>query len=416
MLKKPAWIHFFVLSIFAIPLALTAKESSSSINKGDSVAVKNEPQSPARFQPFTGKVIGSKVRLRTQPNKESAVVREVNTGEMLGIADEQSEFFGVRPPKGIKGYVFRTFILDNVVEGDKVNIRLHPDIESPAIGKLRAGDKVDGIICPSNNKWLEITLPETTRFYIAKEYVENVGSFEMLAEMETRYDDALHKLNSVFHFARGEIQKSFEEISFETIHQKFDGLVKEFADLPEVVEKTKEASNLIEETYLQKKIAFLESKADRSVASRNLEMDHIQKLASMGRELKGQVNGEKSVTSDVETKERPLSENTSVWHSLEESFYHLWAGANAGKSMEDFYEDSAKEAVYLTGVIEAYARPVKNRPGDFMLRNDSAQPIGFLYSTKINLQDFVGKKVTLVTTPRPNNNFAFPAYFVLGVE
>jgi len=42
--------------------------------------------------------------------------------------------------------------------------------------------------------------------------------------------------------------------------------------------------------------------------------------------------------------------------------------------------------------------------------------VAYLYSTQVNLEDFVGKRVTLLVSPRPNNNFAFPAYYVFEVE
>ena len=53
--------------------------------------------------------------------------------------------------------------------------------------------------------------------------------------------------------------------------------------------------------------------------------------------------------------------------------------------------------------------------GDYVLK-DKDLTKAYLYSTQINLQDYVGKKVTVLVTPRSNNNFAFPAYFVLSVE
>jgi hypothetical protein len=43
-------------------------------------------------------------------------------------------------------------------------------------------------------------------------------------------------------------------------------------------------------------------------------------------------------------------------------------------------------------------------------------PVAYLYSTQVNLNTLLGKQVNLQVSPRYNNNFAFPAYFVLGVE
>jgi hypothetical protein len=58
---------------------------------------------------------------------------------------------------------------------------------------------------------------------------------------------------------------------------------------------------------------------------------------------------------------------------------------------------------------------VKNKPGDFILRNKDI-PVGYVYSTIVNLQSLVGKNVRLIAAPRPNNNFAFKAYYVLAAE
>ncbi|MCH9625881.1 MAG: hypothetical protein S4CHLAM123_10660 [Chlamydiales bacterium] len=110
-----------------------------------------------------------------------------------------------------------------------------------------------------------------------------------------------------------------------------------------------------------------------------------------------------------------LTDKMLVWQPLEESLFHLWAAVNSDQDMEEFYQQEEQGATLLSGIVEPYNRPVKNRPGDFLLKSD-ALPIAFLYSTKVNLEQFVGKKVTVIGAPRPNHNFAFPAYFVLDVE
>ena len=66
-------------------------------------------------------------------------------------------------------------------------------------------------------------------------------------------------------------------------------------------------------------------------------------------------------------------------------------------------------------MIEPYTYSVKEKPGDFILRSGES-PIAYLYSTHIDLEKWVGKSVTVMTSPRPNNHFAFPAFFVLSVE
>ena len=82
--------------------------------------------------------------------------------------------------------------------------------------------------------------------------------------------------------------------------------------------------------------------------------------------------------------------------------------------MPDFeaHEDNARGTVDHIADHELVAEA---KPGDFVLR-DGDLPIGYLYSTQVNLDSLVGKRATLIVTPRPNNNFAFPAYYVLSVE
>jgi len=58
---------------------------------------------------------------------------------------------------------------------------------------------------------------------------------------------------------------------------------------------------------------------------------------------------------------------------------------------------------------------IKNKPGDFIITKDN-ETKAYLYSTKCDLNQHVGKKITMKVSPRPNNNFAFPAYFVNSIE
>jgi hypothetical protein len=104
-----------------------------------------------------------------------------------------------------------------------------------------------------------------------------------------------------------------------------------------------------------------------------------------------------------------------MWAPVEEALYLSWMRMNEERPIQEFYEEQKLGSVALSGILEAYTSPVKNRPGDFILR-DKDLPVAYLYSTAHNLQSMVGKKVRVIATPRNNNNFAFPAYYVLSVE
>lgn len=363
------------------------------------------------FAPFTGRIVGHKVRMRTQPSLEAHVVRETNYGELFAVEKETGEFFAVRPEKGAKGYVFRTYVLDGVVEGNRVNVRLYPDMDAPVIARLNSGDRVDAEVSPVNNKWLEIDLSDLTQFYVAKEFLDNIGPVETLAQMEERHHEANHLLNAAFLFAQAEIQKPFEQVDLDTIDQKFAMIAREYSEFPEITQKAEESLRLMQDAYIEKKIAFLEAKSeDQAIADAG---KHLQKVLDMGREISRvtEVGQAASETLGMGA----LTDKMRSWVPFEEAMFHLWAAANEGKDVNDFYREEEINATMLTGIVEAYDRPVKNKPGDYLLRSENL-PVAFLYSTKVDLHEMIGKNITVVAAPRPNHNFAFPAYFVISVE
>lgn len=411
MSKKLSFI-FTALLLSALPVYLAADEEATSYTN--------------KFEPFTGKVVGNKVRIRVQPTLEGHVVRETTLGEMVAVTGEESGFFHIAPPKGTKGYVFRTFILDGVVEGERVNIRLYPDIDAPIIGRLNIGDRVNTAVSDVNSKWLEIDLPQSSHFYIAREYIENKGPIELLAAFEKKYHQATHRLSSALLFAQSEIQKPFVQMDQDGIRSMFEKLIQDYADLPDITSRANEAHSLIQDICVQKKIAFLEGGVESVQIARHLTPSQVGRLAEFGIDWQPQHHqakeyGEvaKNVSDKIglssPTTFAEITDKMLVWQPLEESFFHLWAASNGESSIDDFYKTEESKAAVLTGIVEPYNRPVKNSPGDFILRSETL-PVAFLYSTQVNLQNLVGKKVTVVGAPRPNNHFAFPAYFVLSVE
>lgn len=414
MSKKLMLLSTVLLGICSVQVSATEEQTDTATKKERST-----------LEPFAGRITGSKVRLRTHPNLEGHVVREIAPGELFAVMGEENDFYAVAPSKGAKGYVFRTFILDGIVEADHVNVRLYPDTEAPIVAQLNTGDKVDAVVSDINNKWLEIDLPANARFYIAKEYVEPKGSIEMIAQMEKRHHEGAHHLTSALLFAQAEIQKPFEQIDLDSICNKLVLLAKEYSDIPDIASRAQETHSLMQDLYVQKKIAFLEKRTDRDPKPFEIEPAQLARLAKLGIDLK-QAPSEKNVVEIADAAastmgmtatlgEEEITDKMLTWKPLEESLYHLWAAARGECTMEEFYEQEESNATALTGIVEPYNRPVKNRPGDFLLKCDNL-PVAFLYSTRVNLEKLIGKKVTVIAAPRPNNHFAFPAYYVLSTE
>ncbi len=345
---------------------------------------------------FTGKIKARKVRMRVSPDLDSRVVTELNKNDLLVIVGEKGDFYSVEPPKDMKAYVFRSFVLDGVVEGNRVNVRLEPSLDAPVIAHLNSGDRVGNTLCKTNNKWLEITPPSDAHFYIAKEFVEYAGGPELKTQFDKRKATAEQLFTSASLLAKSEMQRPFNEIDLSQIKHNYEVIVSDYKDLSDLAEKAQEALVAIQEEYLEKRIAFLEEKANLKLGA---ETDQL--------------------VSHFETShqsQKGATDRMNLWQPIEESLYLSWSCRNDERALDDFYEEQRQSGLVVSGIIEPYTAPVKNKPGDYIVRDDKNLPVAYLYSTQINLQEYVGKKVSMLASPRENNNFAFPAYFVLGVE
>lgn len=413
-MRKPTYLLSASLCMFALITHSKGFADSQDPEISNDIHTQS-PSTEESFKPFTGKVTKNKVRLRLQPSLDGIILKELNREELLVVIGENDDFFAVQPPAETKAYVFRTLVLDNVVEGNKVNVRTEPDLEAPIIAQLNAGDRVEGSVSPLNSKWLEIAPPDSSRFYVCKEYVEKLGDPSLMSQLQRRRDDVNLLLNSTYLSSQAELEKSYDQMHLDTIIANYNRIIREYADFNEQASRAKELLAALQDNYLEKKIAYLEKKN----AEQPKEIIAIATPKSDETHVPATIETTPSATPPSTISSTPdLNVKMSAWAAAEQSYYDQWMAKQEGnKSEEEFQQEEQQKTVSLRGVIEAYARPVKNKPGDYILVNRSNHlPIAYLYSTGVNLQERLGHEVTLRAVPRPNNNFAFPAYKVLSIE
>ena len=400
-----------MLHLCLLAFSLAANTQSTTIKA--SPPASSQTKKAENFKSFTGKVAASKVRIRVKPDLDSHILKQMNKNDLLLVVGEEADFYAVEPPKNTKAYVFRSYILDDTVEANRVNVRLEPHPDAPIVAQLEMGEKIKGQVCSMNHKWLEIQVPSNTRFYISKEFLVHAGGPDYLPTMERRKTQVEELLNSAFILAEAECKKPYIEMSPASVIEKFQSILANFSDFPETAAQAKEGLALLKDTYLNKKIAYLEAKADLTSSAK-------EELIAKHKAENSELFANASATPDPQlwAKRAPrktLTDSNHLWDTLEESLYLSWTAFHSGKKVDEFYEEQKANASTLSGVIEPYQADVKDKPGDFLLRSSDI-PAAYLYSTNIDLEKYVGKHVTFLVSPRPNNHFAFPAYFVLGVE
>lgn len=395
-----------IRSAFVLTCIFSTCFAASPQNKNPAL----QQQIAKAFKPFTGRVTANKVRMRAKADLDSHIISQLTKNDLLLVVGEEGEFYAVEPPKETKAYVFRSYVLDDVVEANKVNVRLEPNPEAPIIGQLEAGVKVQSQICANNHKWLEIAVPANSRFYVSKEFVIHAGGPEYISTMEKRKSQVEELYQSACALAESETQKSYEEMSIFTASDQFQTIIRNYADFPEMLSAAKEALAQLKESYLNKKIAYLEERAELSPTAKE------ELIAKHNEETKEYFATEQAHPSFwAKKKQKSQPTEGKLWDTLEEALYLSWTAFHTGKKMDDFYAEQKANCNVLTGRLEPYTNPVKEKPGNYILKGSNG-PIAYLYSTHVDLEKYVDHDVTITASPRPNNHFAFPAYFVLAVE
>ncbi|NGX58781.1 MAG: hypothetical protein K940chlam3_01689, partial [Chlamydiae bacterium] len=223
-----------------------------------------EPKEVITFTPFTGKIIGNRVRLRTQPTLEAPIVNQLKAGDMFVIQGEEDEFYGITPSEGTKAYVHRKFVLDGEIDGERVNVRLHPDLDAPIIARMNTGDKITGKRSAENNKWLEIPAPKETRFYVYKDYIENIGGPEIYLRLEKTSQNYKNLVKTASELIQDEFKKPFIDMQIDQVLSDLNQIVKDRDNFPQYAKQAQNIINEANEQYLNKKIAYLETITENS--------------------------------------------------------------------------------------------------------------------------------------------------------
>jgi hypothetical protein len=370
-------------SLEMLPALSLPEQSTSSL---PSYATQIPEATP--IEPFTGKINKKTVNLRLKADIKSSIVQTLKKEDLLVVTGQKGEFYEVKPPSDFKVYVYRIFVMDGKIQGDRVNVRLKPSKDAPVVGHLMMNEEVEGEICPTNDKWLVLSPPPSVRLYVSKDLVDRLGGPEVKEKFDQKKEEGKQLLETVFLWSQTELGKSsFNDIRIEEIDRKYKEIETNFSDIPAYVEKAKEDRAHWNTLYVERRLKYLEERKTEPLAEER---------------------------SDAIFAREEVNDKMRLWESIEDMLFDSWAQCNESKTREEYYQEQMLEAIPLTGIIEPYNAPVKNKPGDYIL-NDQG-PVAYLYSSHINLQNYVGKKITVLAVTRPNNFFAFPAYFVLSVE
>lgn len=333
------------------------------------------------FEPFTGRIRRNKVRMRIQADVNSPIVSELPQSALIAVVGEQDDFYAVRPAEKTKVYVYRTYVLNHTVDACRINVRLQPSIDAPVVGQLHQGERVEGKPSTVDDQWIEIDLPDCLSFYVAKEFIEKAGPASFLNTLQARREEALEWIALGQQAARKALESphpaQYSEMDLTHAYSYFNKVTTQCKDFPDLIARAQQARQLLEE-----------------------ELQRKQRL----------------IASSPPSLPPNMPESMTFWIPREQCLFDTWHATNPQKDITAFYASEKTQAIPLKGIIQPYTRTVQNKPGNFMLIHPTENcPVAFLYSTQVDLQQHVGNTLSLLAVPRPNYNFAFPAYFILSI-
>jgi len=356
------------------------------------------------YRSFTGKVKEDHTKMRISPNLGSLIVKELSQGQFVLVRNEKGKFYEIDSPEGVKTYIFGSFVLDGTVAGNKVNVRIEPDLHAAVVAVMHSDDKVTGAsVCQKNSRWLEIDPPEQVRFYIEKGSVMNVGGIDKIGLLQAKKRTLKERIQNAESLSNRELCKSFEQIDVEKISDTWLSIIKQAIDFPELAEYAQRSLHGCQESCLQKRVAYLEAKI--SHLRDRTDVEATENIANQKGFFEEAENERSFIHDSLKDKE---------WEKVEENLYATWSMKHYKKTMEDYYASQKSESQTISGFLDSFDDEIKNKPGNYILR-DRNMPVGYVYSTFVDLEKYKGTYVTLFVSSRPNNGFAIPAYFVLSV-
>jgi len=384
----------FLSCVFSMMLVgVPATTTDATKQEADQKAVSQE-YVVCPCDPFTAKITKTRVRERLKPHLDSPIIKELNTDDSVIVTGTVDDFYAVLPGNEVKGYIYRSYILDGEIVGQHVNVRLEPET-GPIIFQYNAGQKVTGVPSIKNNKWLEIALPQDVRFFVAKDFVSKIGDSSLFYTLQNKKNEIEERLSYIGKTTSEEMKKEFREIKLTPFVTELKELACSSKDWPALAEKAQNMLKQLEEEYLQKGIAS------------NEKNEPAKEVTVEKRDFAPEV----IVTKD-EDFSAPLP-----FLEREKKIIALALETKCCVSEDEFYQNELKGCREIFGIVKPYNRSVKNAPGDYVLVNPKTNiPECFIYSTKINLAKCINQEVALGAVERPNNNFAYPAYFVMKVE
>lgn len=183
------------------------------------------------FQTFQGKVNADNINIRSDSSVSSEVICNVNRGDYVEVILEFYDWHKIKLPKTAPAFIKKDLV--ETTDGktarvlkDRVNIRLHPDLSSPIIGRVNINDAVN--ILEDKGQWYKIE-PVNSFGWIHKKFVNKVIPVKEDVKIEQKIEEVKVKESRAVDESLSRLEILDETITLEGIIKPYGKVIKRIA-------------------------------------------------------------------------------------------------------------------------------------------------------------------------------------------
>lgn len=238
--------------------------------------------------PYTAEVIAHDVNVRAGSHLNYEIITPLNKGELVLVVGDRRDWKKIKMPEGTLCWISKKYVEDNVVVGNRVNIRSGSGLKFNVLCQLNRDHIVNVKKISGDGEWLGIEPPENAYAWIKRDFIKYKGRPEIYEAYIEKKQNCRRLFAQAEHY-KDECLKKKEDIPFDMIIYQYEEIIKKYPDFPEAkiakkrIEQINNLSKLSIETRVADTPTYLTAKGKIQRLSKGLNRPGTHKLVREGK-------------------------------------------------------------------------------------------------------------------------------------
>ncbi len=182
--------------------------------------------------PYTAEIVAHDVNVRAGSHLNYEIITQLNKGELVLVVGDRRGWKKIKMPEGALCWVSERYVKDNVVIGNRVNIRAGAGLKFNVLCQLNRDHVVNVKKISDDGQWLGIEPPEHAYAWIKKDFIKYKGKPEVYEAYIEKKQNCRSLFAQVERY-KDECLKKKEDIPFDMIIYQYKEIIKKYPNFPE---------------------------------------------------------------------------------------------------------------------------------------------------------------------------------------